>query len=111
MVERGLADFAVVKNRVWDKKKGSYTKIEETGKDTDENPDGVFMVSAKVAKPFQEKIKAALLGIGTEETPEAKAVKESLGITEYIVTDKKNYTHTLELLKKAGVTPAFDFKF
>ncbi len=111
MVERGLVDFAVVKNRVWDKKKGSYSKMEEVGKDSGMNPDNTFMISAKIAKPFQDKVKAALLGIGSESTSEATALKESLGVTEFIPTEKKDFVHTLELLRKAGVDAKFDFKF
>jgi tRNA A37 methylthiotransferase MiaB len=38
-------------------------------------------------------------------------VKDSLKIKGFIATTDKDFKHTLELLKKAGVTRDFGFKY
>ena len=51
---------------------------------------------------------AALKG---DSSAEARAAKEKLGIQGYIKTTKADFRHTLPLLKRAGVTKSFDFKY
>lgn len=110
-LDRGLADIAVVKNRVWDKNKSKFANLEEIGADKGENPDNTLIVSKKVAAATKDKVSAALLSVEGDSSAEASAVKESLGIQGYKKTSAKDFEHTLPLLKKAGVTPAFNFKY
>jgi len=108
---RGAADVAIMKNRVWDKKKGDYPDLEKVGGDKGENPDGPLMISKKADQKIVSKISDALLSLKEDASPEAQAVKEKLGIQGYIKTTKEDFKHTLSMLKRAGVTKAFDFKY
>jgi len=108
---RGAADIAIVKNRVWDKKKGDYPTLEVVGEDKGENPDMTLMISRKADPKIASKVSALLLSLKDDNTPEAQTVKERLSIQGFIKTTKEDFRHTLSLLKKAGVTKAFDFKF
>jgi ABC-type phosphate/phosphonate transport system substrate-binding protein len=108
---RGAADVAIVKNRVWDSKKKDYPTLEMVGEDKGENPDNTLMISKKVDQKTVAKISDALLSLKEDASPEARAVKEKLNIQGFIKTTKEDFKHTLSLLKKAGVTKAFDFKF
>ena len=110
-VSRGQADVAIVKNRVWDKEKAKYADLEQVGKDNGENPDNTLIVSKKLAKATADKLSAALLGLGSDSSAEAKAVKESMKITKFIKTTAADFKSTNALLKKAGVNKAFAFKY
>jgi ABC-type phosphate/phosphonate transport system substrate-binding protein len=110
-LSRGSADIAIVKNRIWDKKKNDFPSLEKGGEDKEENPDSALMVSKKADQKAVSKISDALLSLKTDSSPEGQAVKEKLGIQGYIRTTKDDFKHTLSLLKKAGVTKSFDFKF
>ena len=105
------ADIAIVKNRVWDSEKDKYGSLEEVGKDVGENPNNTMIVSNKTNKALVEKVKAAMLGLAEDTSPEAMALKASLKITGYIPTTNEDFTHTLALLEKAGVTKDFQFKY
>ena len=105
------ADIAIVKNRVWDSEKGKFGSLVEVGKDIGENPNNSMIVSNKTNKDLVEKVKAAMLGLAEDNSPEAVALKKSLKVTGYIPTTEEDFTHTLALLKKAGVTKDFQFKY
>ena len=105
------ADLAIVKNRVWDSEKDKFASLVEVGKDNGENPNNAMIVSNKTNKDLVEKVKAALLGLAEDNSAEAMALKESLKITGYTPTTADDFTHTLDLLKKAGVTKDFKFKY
>lgn len=111
VLTRGTADIAIVKNRVWDKKAGDFPTLEKVGEDKNENPDMALMISKKANPKIASKISDALLSLKGDTSPEAQAVKEKLSIQGYIKTTKEDFKHTLSLLKKAGVTKAFDFKY
>lgn len=110
-LSKGAADMAVVKNRVWDKMKAQYPNLEAVGEDTGENPDGTLIVAKKVDLTLADKVKKALLALNDENSPEAKAVLESMNIKGYVETAEKDFSHTIALLKKAGVDKAFDFSY
>lgn len=110
-LSRGQADVAIVKNRVWDKEKAKYAELEKVGGDSGENPDNTLIVSKKFSKGSTEKLAAILLGLGNDESAEAKAVKDSLKISKFIKTTPNDFKSTLTLLKKAGVTKSFNFKY
>ncbi len=110
-VAKGDADIAVVKNRVWDSMKGKYPNIEIIGTDTGENPNGTLIYSNKVDSAFADKVTSALLGLMQDSSPEAQKVRDELKIMGYIKTTDKDFSHTLPLLKKAGIDKSFNFKF
>jgi ABC-type phosphate/phosphonate transport system substrate-binding protein len=105
----GQADFAIVKNRVWDKVKDKYPNLVKMGEDKGENPDNTLIVSKKAAKATVSKVVSALLGLKDDASAEATAAKESLEITGYIKTTAKDFSHTLPMLKAAGVNKEFNF--
>lgn len=109
-LSKGMADIAIVKNRVWDEEKDKYPNLEKVGEDKGENPNNTLIISFKVNKSLAKEIKKILLGIEADKSNEAKRVKDTLKIKKYISTDKKDFKHTLKLLKKAGVTKEFSFK-
>lgn len=110
-VSRGQADVAIVKNRVWEKEKAKYTDLELVGKDNGENPDNTLIVSRKLAKATADKLASTLLGLGEDSSPEATAVKESMKITRFVKTTGADFKSTNALLKKAGVSKSFAFKY
>lgn len=107
----GVADVAIIKNRIWDAEKGKYPGLELVGQDKEENPDGTLIVSKKVKRETRDKIASVLIGLKNDQSAEAAAVRKALGIREYIPTDKGDFKHTLELLQRAGVTKSFNFAF
>jgi ABC-type phosphate/phosphonate transport system substrate-binding protein len=108
---RGQADVAIVKNRVWDGMKDRFSEIVRVGEDPGENPNGTLII-AKTADPaVVEQFTAALLALEADDSPEARAVKQSLGVSRYLPTSEENFRFTLELLKRAGVDERFEFRF
>ncbi len=110
-LSRGVADVAVVSNRVWDKIKDKYPDLEIVGSDTGANPSGTLIVSKDMNAELAEKITAILIGLMLDPSSEAKTVREEMNLFGYIKTTGKHFDHTLALLKNAGVTSSFDFKF
>ncbi len=110
-LNKGRADVAIVKNRVWDKEKSKYAELKEIGKDTGENPNGTMIVSKTVDTEISGKVSEILLGLKDDTSAKATAAKDSLNIQGYIKTTKDDFNHTIALLKKAGVTKDFNFKY
>jgi ABC-type phosphate/phosphonate transport system substrate-binding protein len=110
-LDKGQADYAVVKNRVWDKEKAKYAGLAEVGKDTGENPDNVLMVSVKADQAVATRVCEALLALAADESAEAKAVKESLKLAKFIATAPAAFAHSLEILQKAGADKDWAFTF
>lgn len=110
-LSRGQADVAIVKNRVWDKEKSKYPDLEEVGKDRTENPDNTLIVSKKLPAATSAQLASLLLGMGEDSSPEAKAAREALKMSKFIKTSSADFKGTLQLLKKAGVTKSFAFKY
>jgi ABC-type phosphate/phosphonate transport system substrate-binding protein len=110
-LDKGQADYAVVKNRVWDKEKAKYAGLAEVGKDVGENPDTVLMISGKADQTVADAVRAALLSLEADASPEAKAVKESLKLARFIPTGADAYSHSLEILQKAGADKDWAFTF
>lgn len=104
----GTVDYAIVKNRVWDRVKKSHPTLELVGEDKGENPDGTLLVSLRVDKAMVQAITDALLAVKGDAN--AAAVQEAAGIEGYVKTTREDYKHTIELLTKAGVTATYDFK-
>lgn len=110
-LSKGVADVAIVKNRVWDKEKDKYPNLVKVGEDNGENPDNTLIVSKKAKAETVKKITDALLGLKGDSSAGANAVRDSLNIKEYITTTPADFKHNLELLKKAGVDASFPFTF
>jgi ABC-type phosphate/phosphonate transport system substrate-binding protein len=107
-LEKGSVDFAIVKNRVWDRLKKDYLDLELVGEDRGENPDGTLIASVKADKQVVRTVAEALLAV--QDSADAKAVREAAGIGGYVKTTPDDFKHTLDLLAKAGVTKAYDFR-
>ena len=110
-LDRGSADVAIVKNRVWDSLKGKYEGIDRVGEDPGENPNMALIVSKRSDPKIVGQISTILLGLKNDNSPEAEAVKEKLGITGFIKTTTNDFRFTIPLLKRAGVDESFDFVF
>lgn len=108
---RGQADVAVVKNHVWNKERAKYPGLEQVGEDTGENPDGSLIVSRRLSPELARQLEAVLLALGADASPTATAAKGSLRIAGYTRLTEKEFAHTLDMLRKAGVTKAFAFRF
>lgn len=108
-LDKGRADIAIVKNRVWDSVQHRYPNLAIAGEDKGENPDGTLIVSANMPISLKAKISADLLAMQNDPSPEAQAVKSSMKISGFIRTTDKDFEHTLTLLKRAGVTRSFLF--
>ncbi len=110
-LSKGVADVAIVKNRVWDKEKSKYSNLAMVGEDNGANPDSTLIVSKKANADTVKKVSSALLGLKGDSSAEANAVRDSLNVNEYITTTTADFKHSLELLKKAGVDASFQFAF
>jgi len=116
-LSKGVADVAIIKNRVYDSMKADaankdlFDQVEMVGKHNAENPNGTLMVANGVSDEMAEAVKAALLAIESETSAEAQAVKKSLKVSKYLVTTEADFKDTLPMLKAAGVTKDFNFKF
>ena len=111
VLNRGKADVAVVKNRVWDKEKGNYPNLQRVGEDQGENPNGTLIASKKADSSMVKKVSGILMGLSGNNSSSAKKAKDSLGISGYVATTDEDFSHTIKLLKKAGVTKNFNFKY
>lgn len=116
-LSKGAADYAVVKNRVWDsmskdpKNQAWISKLEVVGKDQGENPNGTLIVAASVPTDTREKVTAALLDLEADTSAQAEAVKNSLKVQKYVVTTVDDFSHTVPMLRAAGVDENFNFEF
>lgn len=110
-LSKGDADVAIVKNRVWDKLKNKYPNLEVIGDDTDECPDGTLIVSKIMDSELSKKVTTIILALMEDNSQEAQKVKDAMNILGYIKTTEDDFSHTLNLLKKAGVDKNFNFKF
>ena len=110
-ISKGAADVAIVKNRVWESVKGKYPNLVRVGEDAGENPNGTLIISNKADRAVVAEVKSVLLALKNDNSAEAKAVKKSLGIDGYIETTGNDFQFTIPMLKKAGVTKGFNFKY
>ncbi|MBI5694118.1 MAG: PhnD/SsuA/transferrin family substrate-binding protein [Nitrospirae bacterium] len=108
---KGAADVAIVKDHVWEKHASEYPDIVMVGQDDGENPDNTLMISNKADMKVVLKVTDALLALKDDKSPEAKAVREQMSVMEFVRTTQKDFGHTMELLKRAGVDRSFEFAF
>ncbi len=108
-LDKGQADIAIVKNRVWDSVQHRYPNLAMVGEDKGENPDNTLIVSVNMPISLRAKIAADLVAMQNDPSPEAQAARNSMKISGFIRTSEKDFEHTLALLKSAGVTKSFLF--
>ena len=108
-LDKGRADIAIVKNRVWDSVKQKYPNLAMVGEDRGENPDGTLIVSETMPLSMRAKLSADLLAIQNDPSPEAQAVKSGMKISGFIKTTPQDFEHTLALLHKAGINKSLLF--
>jgi ABC-type phosphate/phosphonate transport system substrate-binding protein len=109
-VQSGAADYAVVKNMVWDPAK--YPGLALVGEDKGENPNNTLIMSNAAAGRHGEDIKRLLLKLEADGGSKATEVKKLFGIKGFIATTAADFSHTFELFEKANIEPkSFNFKF
>jgi ABC-type phosphate/phosphonate transport system substrate-binding protein len=108
---RQAADYAIVKNRVWEKTRQNYPDLMRVGEDPGENPDGTLIVSITTDKQVVENLRNALLELKQDQSPRALSAKKELNIEGFIPTTREDFNYTMQLLKKAGVDQNFNFSF
>jgi len=110
-LEKGMADIAIVKNRVWDGglKEGKYPSLEKVGQDEGENPDGTLIIAKQANSGTVAKIRQALMDVNDDTSDGARAIKKEMNIMGFVPTSLDDFKHTLKLIEKAGVTKDFDF--
>ena len=109
-VQSGAADYAVVKNMVWDPAK--FPGLALVGEDKGENPNNTLIMSNAAAGKHGEDIKRLLLKLEADTGAQAVEVKKLFGIKGFIPTTNADFTHTFEIFEKANINAkTFDFKF
>ena len=102
-LSRGVADVAIVNNRVWDLLKDKYLGLELVGEASGENPNGTLIVSNNTEISVVSKVRSILLGLEGDKSSEAEAVKKGLKVKSYIETTLDDFKYTLPMLEQAGV--------
>ena len=109
-VQSGAADYAVVKNMVWDPAK--FPGLALVGEDKGENPNNTLIMSNAAAAKHGEDIKRLLLKLESDAGAQAAEVKKLFGIKGYLATTSADFTHTYELIEKAHINAkTFAFSF
>lgn len=109
-VQSGAADYAVVKNMVWDPAK--FPGLALVGQDKGENPNNTLIMSNAAAARHGDDIKRLLLALEADGGAPAMEVKKLFGIKAFIPTTAADFTHTFEIFEKANINAkSFDFKF
>jgi len=109
-VSSGQADFAIIKNLVFDN--NSPDNIIVVGGDSSENPNMTLIVTNEISKSFGEQILKTLLKIEYDNTEIANNVKKAFNIKGFTKTSEADFAHTFNNLKKAKIDPvSFNFKF
>ena len=106
-LNKGEADFAIIKNTVWDSLKNKYPNLEQIGQDGGQNPNETLIISNKTSPETIKEVLNALLTV--EKNPAAAAVREVMAIKGFQLTTTNDFAHTLSLLKRAGVTAEYEF--
>jgi len=100
----GRADFAFVKNLVWEKNRWRYPDLVVVDEDNGENPNNVFLVSPAIYALYGEALKQILLNLHTDPDPRAQQLLSYLNLKKFIPTTyPESFSHTAQLVKDAGV--------
>ncbi|MBY0577344.1 MAG: phosphate/phosphite/phosphonate ABC transporter substrate-binding protein [Gallionellaceae bacterium] len=110
-LSRGMADIAIVKNRVWDKESAKFATLVKVGEDKGENPDNTLIVSVKMDGKTADHLAETLMGMNNDTSELANQARSSLGMKSFVRTTAKDFEHNLAMLKRAGVDKNFEFDF
>lgn len=103
-ISRGVADVAIINNRVWDKIKAKYAGLEIVGEGSGKNPERTLVFSKKTDVSTSARVKEILLALERDKSAEAKAVKTGLDIKGYAETTLEDFSYAISILEKAGVS-------
>lgn len=108
---RGLADAAVVKNHVWTKEQSKFPGLVLAGADTAQHLDGGLVLSTRADKASADRLRGLLLGLAADGSDEAQAARASLDVAGFVAATAKDYEDTMAMIRRAGVSKDFNFKF
>ncbi len=109
-VERGEADYAVIKDLVFNRV--AFPDLEVVGMDPSANPNMTLILTPGAMKRFGKELRASLLYLEGDETIEAGDVRKEFLCSKFIPTTEDDFRHTYDLMKKAGIDPkTFDWRF
>lgn len=109
-VQRGAADYAVVKSTIFSP--GEYPGLIEVGSVGGEHPDNTLIMPNAVFEKFGAMISRVVLGLESDTSQKAEAVKKAFGCRGFIATAGIDFAPTFTLLRKARIEPkTFDFVF
>jgi len=103
-IARGVADLAIVNNRVWDEIKTKYAGLEVVGEGAGKSPEMTLVFSKKADVSVTARVRELLLAVKRDRSAEAKAVRKGLNIKGYIETRMEDFTYAISVLEKAGVS-------
>ena len=95
----GAADYAVVKNSIWDPAKFKGTAL--VGKDSGENPDGTLVLTPAAYDKYGEDVRTILLGLEKDQSELAAEVRKAFDCRSFMATTPKDFEHTIGLLGKS----------
>lgn len=107
-LNKGEADYAIIKNTVWDSLKNKYPNLEQIGQDGGQNPNETLIISNKTSPETIKEVLNALLAV--EKNPDAASVREAMALKSFVLTTTNDFAHTLSLLKRAGVTADYELQ-
>jgi ABC-type phosphate/phosphonate transport system substrate-binding protein len=109
-VNSGVADYAVVKNLLWDAKK--FPGLEVVGTDELENPNMTLLLTPDAYDRYGDDLMKILLGVERDTGEGAGRLKSTFGCRRFLPTSASDYVHTFFLMEKAHVDArTFDFVF
>lgn len=109
-VTSGAADYAVVKNLVWDP--GAFPGLALVGEDEGENPNMTLIMTLDASARHGETILNQLLRLGSDAGAQAAQVRKLFGIRAFVRTSNADFAHTFSVIEKAHIeAKTFDFSF
>jgi len=109
-VDKGEADYAVVKDLAFDPAK--FPALEPVGKDSAANPNMTLILTPKAMARVGNSLKSNLLELEKDASIAGGDVRKAFGCKGFIPTGMADFSHTYTLMKNAGIDPkAFEWKF
>lgn len=107
---RGIADYAVVKNTVWDPAR--YPSLEVVGTDSRDNPDLALILTPDAHNRYADDLTRILVGLEKDTGEGAVRLRATFGCKGFISTSVADFFHTYWLMEKAHIdAKTFDFVF
>jgi ABC-type phosphate/phosphonate transport system substrate-binding protein len=111
LLGRGEADVAVVRDHVWARERSRYPQLEEVGRDEGTNPDQPIVVSSRLEPTVSAALFRALSALEDDASPAGLAARTGMGIRGFVRATARDFHHTITLVRRAGVTPEFAYRF